>query len=195
MVTLQYVRCTKENAYTQVSCSCCARASVKTLGLSPLVALPRRFSLVLKVSLLLGAAVIMGHCHGHGHGHGHVRAEKGPTQRPPFVGLADFSAATVNTRVFLRYDADLTLFSPEGKLYQVEYVMKAVGHYGCPAVGVHGDGCCVVACKRDVPVINLCARRGEGEGRTQPVVERLVSGPFKWPNARDHHLLLYHELS
>eukprot|EP00903_Cladosiphon_okamuranus_P014271 g13255.t1 len=49
------------------------------------------------------------------------------------------------------YDADLTLFSPEGRLYQVEYVMRAVGHYGCPAVGVHGEGCCVVACKRDVP--------------------------------------------
>lgn len=51
-----------------------------------------------------------------------------------------------------RYDADLTLFSPEGRLYQVEYVMRAVGNYGCPAVGVHGEGCCVVACKRDVPV-------------------------------------------
>ncbi|CAM9837483.1 unnamed protein product [Ectocarpus fasciculatus] len=49
------------------------------------------------------------------------------------------------------YDADLTLFSPEGRLYQVEYVMRAVGHYGCPAVGVHGEGCCVVACKRDLP--------------------------------------------
>lgn len=51
-----------------------------------------------------------------------------------------------------RYDGDLTLFSPEGRLYQVEYVMKAVGQYGCPAVGVHGDDCCVVACKRDLPV-------------------------------------------
>lgn len=51
-----------------------------------------------------------------------------------------------------RYDADLTLFSPEGRLYQVEYVMRGVGHYGCPIVGVHGEGCCVVACKRDLPV-------------------------------------------
>lgn len=64
----------------------------------------------------------------------------------------------------LRYDADLTLFSPEGRLYQVEYVMRAVGHYGCPAVGVHGEGCCVVACKRDVPVsshfVCLCLDHG-----------------------------------
>lgn len=60
--------------------------------------------------------------------------------------------------VLVRYDADLTLFSPEGRLYQVEYVMRAVGHYGCPSVGVHGEGCCVVACKRDVPVsLNGCA--------------------------------------
>lgn len=51
-----------------------------------------------------------------------------------------------------RYDADLTLFSPDGRLYQVEYVMRAVGRYGCPAVGVQGDGCSVVACKRELPV-------------------------------------------
>ncbi|CAM9256916.1 unnamed protein product, partial [Ascophyllum nodosum] len=51
----------------------------------------------------------------------------------------------------VRYDADLTLFSPEGRLYQVEYIMRAVGHYGCPSVGVQGKSCCVVACKRDLP--------------------------------------------
>ncbi|CAM9650482.1 unnamed protein product [Scytosiphon promiscuus] len=49
------------------------------------------------------------------------------------------------------YDADLTLFSPEGRLYQVEYVMRGVGHYGCLVVGVHGEGCCVVACRRELP--------------------------------------------
>ncbi|CAM9430957.1 unnamed protein product, partial [Sphacelaria rigidula] len=49
------------------------------------------------------------------------------------------------------YDAELSLFSPEGRLYQVEYVMKAVGQYGCPSVGVQGEGCSVVVCKKNLP--------------------------------------------
>lgn len=57
-----------------------------------------------------------------------------------------------NCAWYWRYDADLTLFSPAGRLYQVEYVMRAVGQYGCPAVGVQGEGCCVVACRKDLPV-------------------------------------------
>lgn len=35
--------------------------------------------------------------------------------------------------------------------------MRAVGQYGCPAVGVHGEDCCVVACQRDLPVTSRSA--------------------------------------
>ncbi|CAM9546241.1 unnamed protein product [Pylaiella littoralis] len=84
------------------------------------------------------------------------------TRRNDGVGVAtilaviSYGALLLNPAVGAKessrgYDADLTLFSPEGRLYQVEYVMRAVGHYGCPVVGVHGEGCCVVACRRDVP--------------------------------------------
>lgn len=96
------------------------------------------------------------------------------TEPPPSIALLIFPPLLCNH--FRRYDADLTLFSPEGKLYQVEYVMRAVGHYGCPAVGVHGDGCCVVACKRDVPVSPL---QDEGRGRAGLSPRWGVSGPLK----------------
>ncbi|CAM9940390.1 unnamed protein product, partial [Discosporangium mesarthrocarpum] len=48
------------------------------------------------------------------------------------------------------YDQDITLFSPEGRLYQVEYAQKAVDHYGSPCVGVQGSGCCVVATRKNL---------------------------------------------
>ncbi|CAM9624694.1 unnamed protein product, partial [Phaeothamnion confervicola] len=47
-----------------------------------------------------------------------------------------------------QYDRSLTLFSPEGKLHQVEYAMNAVEHYGKPLVGVQGRDCCVVAMRK-----------------------------------------------
>lgn len=49
-----------------------------------------------------------------------------------------------------RYDSRTTIFSPEGRLYQVEYAMEAISHAGT-CLGILGtDGILIAAEKRNV---------------------------------------------
>lgn len=49
------------------------------------------------------------------------------------------------------YDKHLTVFSSDGRIYQVEYSFKAVLSVGLNAVAVRGTDCCVVCTQKKIP--------------------------------------------
>uniref|UniRef100_A0A915E2D8 Proteasome subunit alpha type n=1 Tax=Ditylenchus dipsaci TaxID=166011 RepID=A0A915E2D8_9BILA len=74
------------------------------------------------------------------------------------------------------FDRHITIFSPEGRLYQVEYAFKAVNSTNLTAVAVKGEHTAVIAVQKRVPDKLVLADTVTSVYRISPTVAAVIIG-------------------
>jgi 20S proteasome alpha/beta subunit len=75
------------------------------------------------------------------------------------------------------FDQAVTLFSPSGRLHQVEYAMVAVEKYGAPLVAVQGKSCAVLASRR-LAAPHAASKKGSSPTLVKPAAAAAEGGAF-----------------